>query len=179
MMQVNIIYSHPSRKNNRKERKRKMYKYVCGLNPNEYHEWVTDRSTATVVNVFDNPEVDAVLCDPRVWIPLGLYALCNLLQVPLFTGLYILEQALIASIAAMTLTLGELRPITSSLNALPHRIHFLLFGISQKFRLTMWKTNTILALSVAALALFFGYPVATLTVIVVQLLKASKGPRCG
>lgn len=151
-----------------------MYRYVCGLHPDEYEEWISDRSTATTVIVFSTPEVDALLCDPRAWIPFALYSVWSLIQLPIFTGLILLEQILMASIAAMTLTLGEIAALSGIFRSLPHRTHFLLFGVSQKFRLTDWKTNTLFALLVVTLCALCGYPLACLAVIAIQVIKHEK-----
>ena len=151
-----------------------MYRYVCGMSNWEYENWIEDRSTATHVRVFASPEMDAVLCDPRTWAPFVLYSVWALVQIPIVSGLVILEQVLVASIAAMALTLGDIASLSGPLFRLPSNIHFLLFGLSKKFRHTDWKTNTFLALCITIFCLLAGYPVATLAVIGLQVYKQQK-----
>ena len=151
-----------------------MYQYVRSMRSREYEHWIEDRSTATQVRVFSSPEIDAVLCDPRTWVPLVLYNLWILIQIPLFGGLVIVEQILVASIAAMALTLGDIASLSSPLFQLPCHVHFLFFGLSKKFRHTDWKTNFFLAFAISLLCSFAGYPIATLVVIGLQVYKQHK-----
>ena len=151
-----------------------MYQYVRSMRGREYENWIEDRSVATQVRVFDSAEIDALICDPRTWLPLVFYSLWALVQIPLFGGFVLIEQILVASIAAMALTLGDIASLSSPLFKLPCHMHFLLFGLPKKFRHTDWKTNVFLALVITLLCSFFGYPIATLVVIGLQVYKQKK-----
>lgn len=150
-----------------------MFRYVCGLPPREYQDWIEDSSTVTDVKMFDNPLVDKILCDYRTCLPLSLFALWMLIEGPMYGAVLFVEQLLFAAVAALTLTLAEVAGERIKL-PVPPCIHFILFGAAHKFKYTAWRINIALGVLLSLASLAFGYPLAALCIIALQYAKSRR-----
>lgn len=150
-----------------------MFRYVCGLPPREYQNWIEDRSTVSEVKMFENPLVDKFLCDPRACLPLSLLAVWMIIEAPVYGVTILIEQMLFAAVAALTLTLAEVAGERVKL-PVPPCVHFLFFGAAHKFKYTVWRVNIALGILLCLMCLACGHPMAALCIIGLQYAKSKR-----
>ncbi len=149
-----------------------MFRYACGLPQREYLEWIEDRSTVTDINMFDNPLVDRILCEPRVCLPVSALAVWMLLQAPAYGIMLFVEQVLFGAVAALTLVLADVAGERLKVPQMPTSVHFLLFGAAHKFKHTAWRVNVTLGILLAVVCIACGHPFASLVVLGIQYTKS-------